>query len=64
MTQSTSWPNILATLIAKQDLSRDEADWAMSQIMDGDSSEAEIGAFMMANYFLNYSRINTCNGCI
>jgi len=38
----------LATLIAKQDLSRDEADWAMSQIMDGDSSEAEIGAFMMA----------------
>jgi anthranilate phosphoribosyltransferase len=48
MTQSTSWPNILATLIAKQDLSRDEADWAMSQIMDGDSSEAEIGAFMMA----------------
>ncbi|MEY3129196.1 MAG: hypothetical protein RL405_516, partial [Actinomycetota bacterium] len=38
----------MATLIAKQDLSRDEADWAMSQIMDGDSSEAEIGAFMMA----------------
>jgi anthranilate phosphoribosyltransferase len=48
MNQSTSWPNILATLIAKKDLSRDEADWAMSQIMDGDSSEAEIGAFMMA----------------
>ncbi len=38
----------MATLLAKHDLSRDEADWAMTQIMDGDSSEAEIGAFMMA----------------
>ncbi len=48
MTASTTWPTILAKLLAKHDLSRDEADWAMTQIMDGDSSEAEIGAFMMA----------------
>ena len=48
MTQATTWPTILAKLLAKGDLTRAEAAWAMSQIMDGDSSEAEIGAFMMA----------------
>lgn len=48
MTQATTWPQILAKLLAKGDLTRLEAAWAMSQIMDGDSSEAEIGAFMMA----------------
>jgi anthranilate phosphoribosyltransferase len=48
MTDSTTWPTILAKLLAKRDLSREEAGWAMSQIMDGESSEAEIGAFMMA----------------
>ena len=43
-----SWPNILGKLIAKQDLERSEANWAMTQIMSGDSSEAEIAAFMLA----------------
>ncbi len=47
MTASTTWPTILAKLLAKRDLNREEAGWAMSQIMDGESSEAEIGAFMM-----------------
>jgi anthranilate phosphoribosyltransferase len=48
MNQQVSWPNILAKLIAKQNLERSEATWAMSQIMAGDSSEAEIAAFMLA----------------
>lgn len=48
MNQHLSWPNILGKLIAKQDLDRAEANWAMSQIMAGDSSEAEIAAFMLA----------------
>jgi anthranilate phosphoribosyltransferase len=48
MTDSMSWPTILAKLLAKRDLTREESGWAMSQIMDGESSEAEIGAFMMA----------------
>lgn len=48
MNQHLSWPNILGKLIAKQDLDRAEASWAMSQIMAGDSSEAEIAAFMLA----------------
>ena len=48
MTSQPSWPGILGKLIAKQDLERSEASWAMSQIMSGDSSEAEIAAFMLA----------------
>jgi anthranilate phosphoribosyltransferase len=48
MNPQVSWPSILAKLIAKQDLDRSEANWAMAQIMAGDSSEAEIAAFMLA----------------
>ena len=48
MNPQPSWPNILAKLIAKSDLSRSESNWAMNQIMTGDSSEAEIAAFMLA----------------
>jgi anthranilate phosphoribosyltransferase len=48
MTQSIGWPIILKKLLAKDDLTRQEAGWAMTEIMDGSSSEAEIGAFMMA----------------
>lgn len=48
MTPSNSWPTILGKLLAKDDLSRQESGWAMTQIMDGDSSSPEIGAFMMA----------------
>ena len=48
MTQTIGWPTILKKLLAKGDLTRQEAGWAMTEIMDGSSSEAEIGAFMMA----------------
>lgn len=43
-----NWPALLTKLVAKQDLSRSEANWAMTQIMRGESSEAEIAAFMLA----------------
>lgn len=48
MTAQISWPEILGKLIEKNDLNRDEAAWAMRQIMSGESSEAEIAAFMLA----------------
>jgi anthranilate phosphoribosyltransferase len=48
MNSQPSWPEILGKLIAKADLDREAAKWAMNQIMSGESSEAEIGAFMMA----------------
>lgn len=43
-----SWPHTLSTLLAGEDLTRDAAGWAMRQIMSGDASEGQIGAFMMA----------------
>ena len=48
MTQENSWPKLLGKLLAKGDLDRAEASWAMGQIMAGDASEAQMGAFMLA----------------
>jgi anthranilate phosphoribosyltransferase len=48
MTLANSWPEILGKLLLKQSLERNEANWAMSQIMAGDASDAQVGAFMLA----------------
>ena len=48
MTHALNWPSILGKLLAKSDLDRAEAAWAMTQIMSGEADEAQIGAFMMA----------------
>ena len=48
MTQTYTWPAILDTLLAKNDLDRGSASWAMTEIMSGEASEAQVGAFMMA----------------
>lgn len=42
----TSWPAILTTLISGEDLSSDDAAWAMARIMDGEASPAQFGAFV------------------
>jgi anthranilate phosphoribosyltransferase len=47
MTETHSWPGILAHLLAKSDLDRPAAAWAMNQIMAGESADAQIGAFMI-----------------
>lgn len=43
-----TWPQVLTDLLAGEDLSRASAGWAMRQVMSGDASEGQIGAFMMA----------------
>lgn len=48
MTHALNWPSILGKLLAKSDLDRAEAAWAMTEIMSGEAAEAQIGAFMMA----------------
>jgi len=48
MTHENSWPALLGKLLEKGNLSRAESGWAMSQIMAGDASEAQMGAFMLA----------------
>ncbi|QSB06573.1 anthranilate phosphoribosyltransferase [Natronoglycomyces albus] len=40
-----TWPGVLSQLIAQKDLRRDVTDWAMSQIMAGKASEAQVAAF-------------------
>jgi anthranilate phosphoribosyltransferase len=48
MTATFEWPTVLGALLAKNDLSREQARWAMTEIMSGESSDAQMGAFMMA----------------
>jgi len=48
MTTAPTWSGILTKLLAKLDLDRNEADWAMTEIMSGEASEAQVGAFMLA----------------
>lgn len=43
-----SWPKTLSLLLAGENLTRDSAGWALRQIMAGEATEAQIGAFMMA----------------
>jgi anthranilate phosphoribosyltransferase len=43
-----TWARVLSTLLAGQALTRDEAAWAMGQIMDGDATPAQIGGFAVA----------------
>lgn len=48
MTLAVSWPKILGSLLAGEDLSRESASWAMREIMSGSATAAQIGAFMLA----------------
>lgn len=48
MLDDRSWPVILSTLIAGQDLSVSQADWAMAEVMRGSATPAQMGAFLAA----------------
>lgn len=48
MTSQINWPEILGKLLAKENLSRSEATWALDAIMAGQSSDAVIAAFLIA----------------
>ena len=48
MTFANTWPDVLGKLLNKEALDRVEADWAMTQIMGGEASDAQVGAFMLA----------------
>ncbi len=41
------WPTVLGTLLRREDLSTDAAQWAMGQIMAGDATDAQIAGFAM-----------------
>ncbi len=48
MTETKAWPQVLTALLEKRNLSREQASWAMQEIMSGEAGEAQVGAFMMA----------------
>lgn len=43
-----SWSKILTRLLSGEDLTRQDASWSMRQIMAGEASASQIGAFMLA----------------
>ncbi len=43
-----TWPDLLTRLLAREDLSLDEARWAMTQIMGGEATPAQVAGFLMA----------------
>ncbi|MCH8612667.1 anthranilate phosphoribosyltransferase [Arsenicicoccus dermatophilus] len=45
---SPTWPTVLSTLVAGQDLTVGQARWAMAQIMGGLASPAQVAGFLMA----------------
>jgi anthranilate phosphoribosyltransferase len=45
---SFNWPDVLGTLIAGDDLDREQAAAAMSQIMEGIATQSQTAAFMVA----------------
>lgn len=48
MLTERTWPTILTTLIDGGDLSVSQADWSMAQIMTGEATGAQMGAFLVA----------------
>jgi anthranilate phosphoribosyltransferase len=46
--QAASWPEVLTRLLAGTDLSTGDAAWAMDQVMSGQASPAQLGAFLAA----------------
>ncbi|GAB3617600.1 anthranilate phosphoribosyltransferase [Okibacterium endophyticum] len=48
MLPSQNWPDILSALLSGNDLSVADATWSMEQVMTGDATPAQIGAFLVA----------------
>jgi anthranilate phosphoribosyltransferase len=45
---ATSWPHLIATLLAGTDLARDETAWAMEQVMTEGATAAQLAGFLVA----------------
>lgn len=43
-----TWPNLIAALIAREDLSQDATQWAMNTIMAGNATDVQIAGFLVA----------------
>ncbi|HAQ58985.1 MAG TPA: anthranilate phosphoribosyltransferase [Microbacterium sp.] len=48
MTDASTWPDLIAALLAGRDLSVSEATWAMSHVMSGDATASQLAGFLIA----------------
>ncbi|HVW81059.1 MAG TPA: anthranilate phosphoribosyltransferase [Mycobacteriales bacterium] len=48
MAEAATWPNLLSRLLAGESLSAQDTSWAMSEIMSGAATSAQIAAFAVA----------------
>ena len=48
MTETMTWPSLLARLLEGEDLSVSQATWAMSQVMSGEVSDSQVAGFLVA----------------
>ena len=45
---TASWPEVLSSLIAREDLSSDQTAWAMGEVLAGEATPAQIAGFAVA----------------
>lgn len=48
MNHELSWKSILGKLVAAEDLTREQADWAIRQIISAEATPAQVGGFLVA----------------
>ena len=46
--RAQTWPGLLGRLVARADLTADDTSWAMNEIMSGNATDSQIGAFAVA----------------
>jgi anthranilate phosphoribosyltransferase len=44
----TAWPALLSALLAREDLTAEQAAWAMGEVMDGSATPAQVAGFAVA----------------
>ena len=43
----TTWPDLLATLLRREDLTAEQARWAMDEVMNGEASPVQLAGFLV-----------------
>jgi anthranilate phosphoribosyltransferase len=45
---AVSWPHLITSLLAREDLSREQAAWAMQQVMTGEATAVQLAGFLVS----------------